>query len=97
MQVEPRVRLADLMDAGLLAPNTQFVWRRQREYRGITHKAKLTAAGRIELSGGKTYPTPSAAARVLNDDRPVNGWVVWKVGNERGPSLADVRKQLQQD
>jgi RAMA domain-containing protein len=89
------VTLSDLLDAGLLAPNTVVVWRRQKPRKGLMHKAKVTASGRIQMANGETYPTPSAAARDLNDGRPINGWLAWKVGDAAGPSLAEVRKQLQ--
>ena len=88
-----KVSLADLIDAGLLKPNTVIVWRRQAPHQGMVHKAKLTAMGRIQMGSG-TYRTPTAAARELNNGRPVNGWVVWHVGDVKGPTLASVRKQL---
>jgi hypothetical protein len=88
--VYSKVSLSDLIDSGLLSRDTVVVC----YYKGITHEAKLTAKGLIRTAGGETFKTPSAAARRFNGDRPVNGWVAWRVGSKSGPRLASVRKQL---
>jgi hypothetical protein len=85
-----KVSLSDLIDAGLLPRNTVVVCR----YKGQILEAKITAKGLIQTASGETFKSPSAAAKRLNGNRPVNGWVAWKVGNKSGPSLAKVRKQL---
>lgn len=91
--MESRITLSELLRAGLLSPDTDIVWRR---YSGVTHKAKVTADGRIEIANGNICPTPTAAARMLNGDRPVNGWVAWRVGDKKGPTLSQVREQFLQ-
>jgi hypothetical protein len=88
--VYSKVSLSDLIDSGLLSRNTVVVCR----YKGVVHEAKLTAKGLIQTASGETFKSPSAAARRFNGDKPVNGWVAWKVGSKSGPSLAKVRKQL---
>lgn len=92
--MESRIRLYELLAAGLLSPGTDIVWRR---YSGVIHKAKLLADGQIKIASGSICPTPTAAARMLNGDRPVNGWVAWRVGDKNGPTLSKVREQLQRD
>lgn len=92
--MESRITLSELLRVGLLAPNTDIVWRR---YSGETHKAKLTADGKIKIASGDICPTPTAAARMLNGNRPVNGWVTWRVGDRKGPTLSQVREKLQQN
>lgn len=91
--MESRITLSELLQAGILSPNTDIVWRR---YSGVTHKAKVTADGQIEIASGEKCRTPTAAARMLNGDRPVNGWMTWRVGDKKGPTLSKVREQLLQ-
>jgi hypothetical protein len=89
--VESRITLYELIKAGLLSADTEIVWRR---YSGVTHKAKLLADGHIKIASGDICPTPTAAARKLNGDKPVNGWVTWRVGDKNGPTLSKVREQI---
>jgi hypothetical protein len=92
--VESKIRLSELLQAGLLSPNADIVWRR---YSGVTHKAKLTADGKIKIASGDICATPTAAARMLNGDRPVNGWLTWRVGDRKGPTLSQVREKFQRN
>lgn len=91
--MESRITLNELLRAGLLSPDTDIVWRR---YGGVTHKAKVTANGQIKIASGDICPTPTAAARILNGDRPVNGWLTWRVGNKKGPTLSQVRERFRE-
>lgn len=87
-----RISLADLLEAKVLPPNTSLVWRR-RQLR-VTYEAKLLASGRIELATGESFDTPSGAARRLNNNRAVDGWLIWRVGNASGPPLDQIRRKL---
>ena len=89
--MESRISVYELLRAGFLSPDTDLVWRR---YGGVTHKAKITADGYIQIASGEKCPTPTAAARMLNGNRPVNGWVNWRVGDKKGPTLWKVREQF---
>jgi hypothetical protein len=86
------ISLRDLLEAGILSPGTILVWRRSRS--SVTHKAKLLATGQIELATGGKFDTPSGAATELNSRPGVDGWRVWRVGNESGPRLDEIRKNL---
>lgn len=80
--VDPR--LAALARRGPLA----LVWHRRR--RGQTYEALLRADGVIELVDGTRVTDPSAAAEIASGAQaPVDGWRVWRVEDEEGPSLAD--------
>lgn len=80
--VDPR--LAALARRGPVA----LVWHRRR--RGQTYEALLRADGVIELVDGTRVTDPSAAAEIASGAQaPVDGWRVWRVEDEEGPSLAD--------
>ena len=49
--------------------------------------------GTIETSDGKKHKTPSGAAKHLNNDKPVDGWIAWRVKNS-GIQLVALREKL---
>jgi CBS domain-containing protein len=83
-----RVRVSDLVDAGLLAPGTQLVFRRKRS--GEAHLARVTEGGRIELGDGRRFASPSAAAAAASGRGPFDGWTAWALENN---TLLDVLRQ----
>ncbi|MCB2177595.1 MAG: hypothetical protein KQH57_17435 [Actinomycetales bacterium] len=84
-------RLVALARRGPLA----LVWHRRR--RGQTYEALLRADGVIELVDGTRVTDPSAAAEIASGAQaPVDGWRVWRVEDEEGPSLADAVALLRQ-
>lgn len=84
-------RLAVLAGRGPLA----LVWHRRR--RGQTFEALLRADGVIELVDGTRVTDPSAAAEIASGAQvPVDGWRVWRVEDEQGPSLADAVASVRQ-
>lgn len=84
-------RLAALARRGPLP----LVWHRRR--RGQTYEALLRADGVIELVDGTRVTDPSAAAEIASGAQaPVDGWRVWHVDGEEGPSLADAVALLRQ-
>jgi hypothetical protein len=85
-----KISLADLLEANILSPNTTLVWPRRK----VTHTAKLSATGRIELATGESFEAPSGACRRLNNNLSVDGWLVWRVGDSSGPRLDELRKKL---
>ena len=89
-----RITVADLIDEGLVAVNAGLVWRRTSEG-GVVRRAKVLSGGRIRLSGGSEFDTPSGAARALTGGSRVDGWRVWRVGEVAGPTLADLRTMFQ--
>jgi len=56
------VLVSDLVDAGLLTAGTQLTFRRKQS--GEAHLAKVTGDGRIELSDGQQFKSPSSTTSV---------------------------------
>jgi hypothetical protein len=77
-------RLAALAAHGPLV----LVWHRQR--RGQTYRALVRTDGLIELADGTRVVDPSAAAEVVSGAQaPIDGWRVWRVGGDAGPTLGE--------
>ena len=85
-----RVTIADLIDHGLLEPDTELTWHRQRV--GTTYKVKVLKSGQLELPDGRKYSAPVRAARESANIVASRGWSVWRT--EDGTLLADLRNQL---
>jgi hypothetical protein len=67
---------------------TELVWLRVR--RGQRLVATLRTDGLIELPGGGVHADPGAAATEAADlERPTDGWRVWRVGGDDGPTLGE--------
>ncbi len=54
-----------------------------KTYKGKEYKAIITPAGSISFKG-KTYSTPTAAAKIIVDRQTVNGWNFWIIKNSSG-------------
>ena len=67
----------DLLKAGILNEGDTLIWKRRVQ--GITHEARINNDGTIETSDGKKHKTPSGAAKHLNNDKPVDGWIAWRL------------------
>jgi CBS domain-containing protein len=83
-----RVLVSDLVNAGLLNAGTQLTFRRKRS--GQAHLAQVTADGRIELSDGQRFKSPSAAAAAATGRGPYDGWTAWALNDG---TLLDVLRQ----
>ncbi len=59
-------------------------------HRGTEHRAEVVA-GRIILSDGRPFESPSNAAKALNGGTQVNGWKVWKRGDRTIGEIVDGR------
>ena len=81
----------DLLKAGLLKENEILIWKRRVQ--GSTHEAHILSDGLILTSDGKSHKTPSGAAKHLNGNKPVDGWIAWRV-KDSGASLAELRAKL---
>jgi hypothetical protein len=77
-----------LIKSGKLTIGTELIWTR----RGLktTYKAKILAGGKIQTSDGQIHKTPSGAAKHLNGNKPVDGWLAWKI-EETGLPLGKLR------
>jgi hypothetical protein len=87
-----RVRLADLLDAGLLEPGDALHWNRPQL--GHRYEATVTENGAIVLADGRTFSSPSRAAVVAADIPAADGWYTWHVDRLGGKSLDDLRHDL---
>lgn len=56
-----RIAVSDLLDAGLLDPDTPVTWSRPRI--GASYSAAVLGTGQIRLDHGRTFASPSRAAR----------------------------------
>lgn len=85
-----RVRVRDLVDAGLLEAETTLVSGRPQE--GALLQIAVTKTGQLRLPDGRESRTPSGAFRDLTG-KAADGWYTWRVG-DAGPLLHDLRRQL---
>ncbi len=89
-----RVRLSDLIAAGLLQPGAELAY--QQRIGETPHRATVTERGRLRLSDGREFDTPSRAAATVADVRAVPGWAVWQVQPD-GHTLHQLRVRLLKD
>lgn len=78
----------DLIDRGTLHPGEKVVLQR---ISAPPIEGSLEADGSITVAG-RTYRTPSTAARYALNGRPIDGWLRWRVprlGNRHLASLRD--------
>ncbi len=85
------VATKDLIKAGLLNAGEILVWKRRTH--AESHIATVRSDGMIETSDGKIHRTPSGAAKHLNGNKPVDGWLTWKL-KSTGESLSAVREKI---
>jgi hypothetical protein len=57
------------------------------------HEAVINQDGTISTSDGKQHKTPSGAAKHLNQDKPVDGWIAWR-HEKSGKKLAELRSAI---
>ena len=84
-----RVRLADLVEAGLLVPGDSLVWDRLRL--GESYRATVTKNGALQLEDGRTFASPSRAAMEAAGVGSYDGWWAWRVVRLNSEVLKDVR------
>lgn len=83
------VKLADLLNAGLLSPGTTLIDAQE----GSDSVALVMEDGRILLHG-QTYDTPSGAGKALTESS-VNGWEFWSADTADGlRTLASLREDF---
>jgi hypothetical protein len=86
------MKIVDLLRRGLISPETKIVWKRRIQQQEFV--AVIGSDGSITTSDGKKHKTPSGAAKHLNGNKPVDGWLAWKL-QSTGESLADIRIKAQ--
>ena len=87
-----RVRIGDLLEAGLLQEGEQLTWMQRKS--GPMHLARVLKTGQIELDdgSGRIFNHPSPAAKTASGNIASAGWDVWRA--EDGRTLADLRSEL---
>ena len=86
-----RITFRDLVSSGLLRPGSQLIYEMPR--RGERFLADVTKEGKIRLSDGSEFETPSGAATGACG-AIVNGWRAWRDA-ETGMSLDQLRFEAQ--
>ena len=81
-------KVVDLVKKGSLSVGQELVW--VRRVAKQTHLATVNQDGSITTADGKNHKTPSGAAKHLNGNKPVDGWLAWKL-KDTGQSLASLR------
>ncbi|WP_329167866.1 CBS domain-containing protein [Streptomyces sp. NBC_01685] len=88
-----RVRIADLVHAGLIVPGDALTFHRPRK--GETYHAEVTSeeGGGIRLAGGtRVFRSPSQAADAAVGSGSFDGWETWKMDD--GRDLDEIRQVL---
>jgi superfamily II DNA or RNA helicase len=86
-----RVRIADLLSGGFLAPGTYLRYK-PRQRGGPITTAKIAEDGAILLLDGREFRSPSAAASAVAG-YPLDGWHAW-VTEEEDATLDELRQAL---
>lgn len=81
------MNLDQLIKVGKIRVGEQLTW--QRRGLGVKHAAQVIAGGKIQTSDGVVHKTPSGAAKHFNGNKPVDGWLAWKLAN--GKPLGSLR------
>jgi hypothetical protein len=84
-----RKEIIDLIKKGSLNAGQELIWNR-RVAKQI-HLATVNQDGSITTADGVKHKTPSGAAKHLNGNKPVDGWLAWKI-KSTGVSLASMRE-----
>ena len=82
-------KVIDLVKKGSLNAGQELIWNR-RVAKEI-HLATVNQDGSISTADGVKHKTPSGAAKHLNGNKPVDGWLAWKI-KSTGASLASLRE-----
>lgn len=80
--------IKELVQSGALQEGQELVWNR-RAAKAI-YVATVNGDGSITTSDGVNHKSPSGAAKHLNGNKPVDGWLAWKI-KKTGASLSSLR------
>ena len=78
----------DLVQSGALQEGQELVW--NRRVAKETYLATVNGDGSITTEDGVKHKSPSGAAKHLNGNKPVDGWLAWKI-KKTGASLSSLR------
>ncbi len=82
------MKLSELLKSGLISAGDELVW--NRKVAKQIHIAIVNQDGSISTADGVKHKTPSGAAKHLNGNKPVDGWLAWKI-KSTGVSLSSLR------
>jgi hypothetical protein len=82
------MKLSELIKSGLISAGEELIW--NRKVAKQIHIAKVNQDGSISTADGVKHKTPSGAAKHLNGNKPVDGWLAWKI-KSTGVSLSSLR------
>ena len=85
------MNIQNLIKVGSIQVGDELIWNRRSL--GVQHLARVVAGGFIQTTDGHVHRTPSGAAKHLNGNKPVDGWIAWK-SKKVGKSLAELRSQI---
>ncbi|MFE3827147.1 CBS domain-containing protein [Streptomyces sp. NPDC059092] len=85
-----RVRVSDLVRAGLLDIGTELIFERPRV--GTTHIAWVSRDHAIKLKNGRQFASPSRAAKAAVGSGSFDGWNAWALRD--GTMLDTLRQRL---
>ncbi|MET8254252.1 hypothetical protein [Micromonospora sp. NPDC005197] len=69
------ITVARLVAVGALTAGEEMVL----TYKRADYKARISAAGQIELESGELFESPSPAGATVTGKVAINGWSAWKV------------------
>lgn len=84
-------KVIDLVQKGLLTSGQEIIWNRRVAKQ--VHIATVNQDGSITTADGVKHKTPSGAAKHLNGNKPVDGWLAWRVRSSLD-TLAALRANL---
>lgn len=87
-----RVRVTDLLDAGLLEDGDALYW--ERRNLGQRFESTITSSGTIALNDGRAFASPSRAAMEAAGIPAYDGWYAWHVERLEGRTLDSLRREL---
>jgi hypothetical protein len=83
--------MKQLLQSGSVSAGDKLIW--SRRVLKSAHEALINQDGTISTSDGKKHKTPSGAAKHLNQDKPVDGWIAWR-HEKSGKKLAELRSAV---
>jgi hypothetical protein len=79
--------LLDLIDSGKIQPGTKICYKTK----GVVHCAEILEDGHVKDENGNVHKSLSGAARAFNGNKPVDGWLAWKLEEQPNVSLHSLR------
>jgi hypothetical protein len=83
--------MKQLLTLGSVSAGDKLSW--SRRVLNNAHEAVINQDGTISTSDGKQHKTPSGAAKHLNQNKPVDGWLAWR-HVKSGKKLTELRSAI---